>query len=110
MYCRVLVYRSVYGQLNVRLPYVKLATVWYETLGQMRPLVARLNEDLVATVQPNSDRLLHGKIKVALACLRHNTMRRYERDSLQLQTSLTSVLTKGSFRAPVPLHKRKVSR
>jgi hypothetical protein len=80
-------YRSLRGQLNVMIPYAKLAVVWCETLGQMRPLVVRLNEAPVGTVQPNSDRLLHGEIKVALACFRHNAVRRYDREDLQLQTS-----------------------
>jgi len=75
----------------------------------MRPLVVRLSEDPIGTVQSNSDRLLHGKIKVALACFRHKAMKRYERDDSQLQTSLTSVLMKKSFRAPVSLYPRKVS-
>ena len=66
-------------------------------------------EDPVDTVQPNSGRLLHAKIKVAFACFRHNSMRRYERDNLQFQTSLPSVLIKGSFREPVSLYPRKVS-
>ena len=56
------VYRSVHGQLNVLIPYAKLATGWCETLGQMRPLVMRLKKDPVGTVQPNSDRVLRGKI------------------------------------------------
>jgi len=91
------------------IPYAKLATVFYETLGQMRPLVLRFNEVPVGTVQPNSDMLLHARIKVTLVCIRHNAMRRYERDNLQLRTSLTSVLMSGSFRAPVSLYPRKVS-
>lgn len=103
------VYRSLHGQLHVMIPYAKLATVFYETLGQMRPLVLRFNEVPVGTVQPNSDMLLHARIKVTLVCIRHNAMRRYERDNLQLRTSLTSVLMSGSFRAPVSLYPRKVS-
>lgn len=103
------VYRSLRGQLNVMVPYAKLATVWCITLGQMRPLVLRLSEDPLGTVQPNSDRLLHGKIKVTLACFGHKAMKRYERNDLQLQTSLTSVVMKKSFRFPVSLYPRKVS-
>jgi hypothetical protein len=57
-------------------------------LGQMHPLVVRLKEDPVGRVQPNSGRLLHAKIKVFPACFKH--MRRYERDDLQIQTSLLS--------------------
>lgn len=104
------VYRSLHGQLHVMILYIKLATVWYETLGQMRPLVVRLKEDPVDRVQPNSGRLLHAKIKVSLACFMHNAMRRYERDDLQLQTSLLSVLIKGSFRDPVSYIRGKCPR
>jgi hypothetical protein len=43
--------------------------MWYEIVGQMRPLMVRFNEDNVGRVQQNSDTLLYGKIKVALACL-----------------------------------------